>query len=209
MDTAPGERVYLRCHPSWLTARALYLRGLLVGLVLGVAAGIGSVLSAGRAQTSWILVGVLVPVARYALKGHLRRMRVTYTVTDRRVTVASGLRGRRRPGRQRGPGGRLGRRRRRGGHEAWLEHVETVRARQSLVERMLGIGTVELVTSDGGVTLRGIDDPRRVALMLDRARRAATGRQDAEDRWDDENGWDAEDRPDEHVRWAKARAPAW
>lgn len=52
--------------------------------------------------------------------------------------------------------------------------IDDVQFKQGIVERMFGVGTIKLLssdTSDPTLTLRGIDDVRRVANLIDNARR--------------------------------------
>jgi uncharacterized membrane protein YdbT with pleckstrin-like domain len=139
-----------RGHPSWLSLRGLYLRALLFSLIIGVLAGLAGELATGHQQTWWVIAGVLGAFAWRTGRAQLRRLRTTYRVTERRVTVS-----------RRG----LIRRRTR---EAWLEEVLAVHPRQSGLERMLGIGSVHIICDAQSLTLHGVDDPRGVARRLDR-----------------------------------------
>jgi hypothetical protein len=52
--------------------------------------------------------------------------------------------------------------------------IDDVRYTQGIVERMFGVGTIRLLssdTSDPTLILRGIDDVQRVANLIDNARR--------------------------------------
>jgi hypothetical protein len=139
-----------RGHPSWLSLRGLYLRALLFALLIGVLTGLAGELVTGRQQTWWVIAGVLGGFAWRTGRAQLRRLRTTYQVTERRVTVT-----------RRG----LVRRRTR---EAWLEEVLAVHPRQTGLERMLGIGSVHIICDAHSLTLHGVDDPRGVAHTLDR-----------------------------------------
>ena len=140
-------------HPSWLAYAPRIVRGLIIGLVVGVAAGLASTLLDGRMIAGWVVVGVLAPVGLVLARLQLRRMRVTYAVTNRRVTVETGLFARRR-------------------RETGLEWVGAVRCRQTLIERALGIGSVDFEMfgeMSGRVRVRGVEDPRRLAADVDAA----------------------------------------
>jgi membrane protein YdbS with pleckstrin-like domain len=60
-----------------------------------------------------------------------------------------------------------------------LVDVDDITVRQGLIDRMLNIGTVVLNTSDATspvLTMRGIENARRVGDMIDEARRAERSR---------------------------------
>lgn len=154
MDREPGEEVFFRGHPSWLSMTRLLVKGLIVSLVLGVAAGLASAIAAGRVETSWVIGGVLGTLVLVYAVGQRRRMKVTYAITSHRVTIERrGLISRR-------------------VHQARLERIQDVTYRQSLYERVLGIGTVYFETTgelDFAVRFRGVDDPRGIVRAVDGA----------------------------------------
>lgn len=143
-----GERevVLFSGHPSRLAQPFLYIRALALALVGGVAAGLASALADGRVRSGWVLAGVLGVFALVALRGELRRARVRYAITDRRLRIETGL---------------LARRKR----QTWLEGVQEVTMRQSVTERLLGVGTVVFITEDESeldFRFRGVAEPRRL-----------------------------------------------
>lgn len=133
--------------------RGYILRALLLCLVVGVAAGTASAAFAGRSRSGWAVPGVLVPAAVLFGLGQLRRRRVTYWVTNRRLIIRTGLVGRRM-------------------HEAHLDGVLDVHVRQSVLDRAFGVGTVVCVCDTGGgrgrFRFRGVDDPKGVARTVER-----------------------------------------
>lgn len=151
MERERDETVFFHGHPSWLAYAPRVVRGLIIGLVVGVAAGVASTLLDGRVMTGWVVLGVLIPAALVLGRVQLRRMRVTYTITDRRITVETGLFSRRR-------------------RETGLEWIGSVRCRQTLVERTLGVGSVDFLVlgeAGGRVRMRGVERPRRLAADVD------------------------------------------
>lgn len=153
MDSLPGETVLFRGHPSWLSMAPFLVRWLLFSLVLGIAAGIASIVADGRDQTSWVIIAVLAVWLLTFLRGQRRRLRVTYQITSRRLSIETGLFSRRL-------------------HEAHLGAIQDIRVRQTLLQRALGVGTVHFDTAaELGYDLRfrGVDDPRRIARAVDRA----------------------------------------
>jgi uncharacterized membrane protein YdbT with pleckstrin-like domain len=83
----------------------------------------------------------------------VRRLAVTYTITNRRLTIRSGLLSREL-------------------HETRLERLQNVNSRQRLLERMLGVGTVDFDTAGGAAydfRFRGVEDPGRIVRTVNAA----------------------------------------
>ncbi|HWE10563.1 MAG TPA: PH domain-containing protein [Solirubrobacteraceae bacterium] len=153
VESEPGEEVFFSGHPSWLSMTPFLIRWLLASLTLGVAGGIASIVADGRLQTAWVVLAVLAIVVLASCRGQLRRMRVTYRVTNRRLMIQTGLFSRH-------------------VHETRLERIQNVNCRQSPWQRALGIGTVDFDTAADvpyDFCFRGVDDPRRIARTVDRA----------------------------------------
>ncbi len=153
VDSAPGETVFFHGHPSWLSMTPFLVRWLLASLLLGIAAGVASIVADGHEQVSWVILAVLAVWLLTFSRGQLRRLRVTYWITSRRLAIETGLVSRDR-------------------REARLEAIQNVSIRQTLLQRALGIGTVDFDTAaEAGYDFRfrGVDDPRRVVRAVDRA----------------------------------------
>jgi uncharacterized membrane protein YdbT with pleckstrin-like domain len=134
-------------------------KGLLAMVVAGVIAGLASAVAAGHVQVGWVIVGVVVVFAAVALTGLLRRRSTTYTITNQRLTIQIGLLSREL-------------------HETRLERVQNVSTRQSLLERLLGIGTVDFDTAaEAGFdfAFRGVADPRTIVHTVHQAVRGSAG----------------------------------
>jgi uncharacterized membrane protein YdbT with pleckstrin-like domain len=128
-------------------------KGLLAMVVAGVIAGLASAVAAGHVQVGWVIVGVVVVFLAVALTGLLRRRSTTYTITNQRLTIQIGLLSREL-------------------HETRLERVQNVSTRQSLLERMLRIGTVDFDTAaEAGFdfAFRGVADPRTIVHTVHQA----------------------------------------
>jgi uncharacterized membrane protein YdbT with pleckstrin-like domain len=85
--------------------------------------------------------------------GLVRRVRTRYTITSRRLTIETGLLTREL-------------------HETRLERVQNVNYRQSLLQRMLGVGTVTFDTAgEAGYdfSFHGVSHPRAIVRTVDRA----------------------------------------
>jgi uncharacterized membrane protein YdbT with pleckstrin-like domain len=130
-----------------------YAKGLLLALLAGTVAGVASRTTAHQVQAPWVIVAVLVVFALWLIRGALRCARTTYTITDQRLTIERGLVSRE-------------------VHEAALDRVQNVRCRQSVMQRLLRVGTVEFDTAGGAefdFALTGVEHPRRIARAVDQA----------------------------------------
>ncbi len=132
---------------------AFYVRGLLVAVLAGVIAGIVTRATGRSIGAPWVAAAVLVVFVVVLAWGLIRRIATTYTITDRRLTIRSGLLAREL-------------------HECRLERVQNVNTRQRLLERMLGIGTVDFDTAAGAAydfSFRGVEDPGRIVQTVNAA----------------------------------------
>lgn len=130
-----------------------YLRGLLIGLVLGALAGVAGEIVDGHVQVTWVIAAVLIVMLAVMAVGQVRLIRTTYAITDRRLTIELGLLSKEL-------------------HQTRIERVQNVNASQSLLERALHIGTVDFDTAaeaEYDFSFRGIADPRGIVRTVDRA----------------------------------------
>jgi len=152
VDLEPGEEIVFRGHPSWRSQTGLHLRAVALSLIAGVAVGIATRLADHRGQLGWIILAVVVVFAGMAGIGRLRRVQTRYSITDRRLAIETGL---------------LTRELR----QTRVERIQNVSSRQSLGERMLGIGTVEFDTAAGSgfdFSFHGVSDPGGIVRTLER-----------------------------------------
>jgi uncharacterized membrane protein YdbT with pleckstrin-like domain len=153
VDPEPGEQVFFHGHPSWRSMLAFYVRGLLAAVAAGVIAGIATRISDHSVSVPWVAAAVLVVFLVVLAWGLIRRIATTYTITNRRLTIRSGLLSREL-------------------HECRIERVQNVNTRQRLLERMLGIGTVDFDTAAGAAydfSFRGVEDPGGIVRTVNAA----------------------------------------
>jgi uncharacterized membrane protein YdbT with pleckstrin-like domain len=153
MHPEPGEEVFFHGHPSWRSMLAFYVKGLLAAVIAGAIAGIVTRIASDSVSVPWVVAAVLVVFAIVLVTGLLRRLRTTYTITNRRLTIHTGLLSR-------------------DMHETRLARVQNVNSRQSVLERMLRVGTVDFDTAAGAefdFAFRGVGNPREIARTVDRA----------------------------------------
>lgn len=136
-----------------------YLKGVLAAVLSGAVAGIVTRAGSGAVSVGWVALVVFVSFAILTLIGAIRRIQTTYTITDRRLTIDVGLLSREL-------------------HETRLERVQNVNSRQSLLERLLGIGTVDFDTAGSAeydFKFRGVAHPHEIVRTVSHALREAHG----------------------------------
>jgi uncharacterized membrane protein YdbT with pleckstrin-like domain len=155
VDPEPGEQVFFHGHPSWRSILAFYVMGL-VGIVLaGAIAGVITAIASGRLEVGWIVAVVVLGFMVVPIAGVIKRVQTTYTITSRRLTIATGILSREL-------------------HETRLERVQNVNSRQSLLERILRVGTVDFDTAASAeydFRFRGVSDPHAIVRTVDQALR--------------------------------------
>jgi uncharacterized membrane protein YdbT with pleckstrin-like domain len=153
MDPEPGEDVFFHGHPSWRSMLAFYIKGFLAAVVAGAIAGIVTRIASGSVSVPLVVAVVLVVFVAVVVTGLIRRIATTYTITNRRLTIDIGLVSR-------------------ALHETRLERVQNVNTRQSMLERVLRVGTVDFDTAgsaDFDFAFRGVGNPREIVRTVDRA----------------------------------------
>jgi uncharacterized membrane protein YdbT with pleckstrin-like domain len=159
VDPEPGEEIFFHGHPSWRSLLDFYLKGLVVAVIAGAFAGLITAIVAGHVQVGWIVAVVLVAFVIVLIIGLLKRIRTTYSITNQRLTIDTGLLSREL-------------------HETRLERIQNVNSTQSLLERILRVGTVDFdtaATAEYDFAFRGVSDPTRIVRTVDRAIRERAG----------------------------------
>jgi membrane protein YdbS with pleckstrin-like domain len=153
VEAAPDEQVFFHGHPSWRSMIRFHLKGLVWAIVAGVLAGLASAAAGGAVSVTWVVVAVLAVFVAVIVTGLVRRRRITYTITSQRLTIQLGLMAREL-------------------HETRLDRIQNVNSRQSMLERLLHIGTVDFDTAGGaGYEFRfdGVAHPHTIVRTVNRA----------------------------------------
>lgn len=153
MDLHPGEQEIFRGHPSWRSILGFYLKGLVVALVAGAIVKLVDETGTGILAFAAVM-GVVVGV------GMLKRVATTYVVTSERLHIKRGIVARKI-------------------QETRLDRVQNVNTNQSVLQRLLQVGTVEFDTAGGDdydFNFAGVADPEQVVRAVDQAHRAAAHR---------------------------------
>jgi uncharacterized membrane protein YdbT with pleckstrin-like domain len=146
MNTPSDETVIYAGHPSWRSMLDFHL-----GAV--VLAALGGLI--GKVASGWgIAVAVFAAIFVVSLLiGFVRRAATMYKVTDRRLYIRHGIFSR-------------------SEQHTTIDRVQNVEAKQSLLERLLRVGTVDFDTAasdDSVFQFSGVASPRRVVAAVDHA----------------------------------------
>ena len=155
METGPGEHVIFEGHPSWRSILGFYIRGLLIAAVGGGIAALVTRISDDRVKVGVVVLVVAVVFALVLLVGLVKRISTTYTITNQRLHIRRGIVSRR-------------------VQQTRLERVQNVNTEQSILERLLRVGTVDFDTAGAGdadFAFRGVSQPEKVMADVDQAQR--------------------------------------
>ena len=102
--------------------------------------------------------------ALVVLVGFIRRIATVYTITNQRLRIKRGILAKRI-------------------QQTRIDRVQNVNTDQSVLERLLRVGTVDFDTAgtdDSDFTFAGVSSPSRVVEAVDRAQHAAAGAEQPE-----------------------------
>ena len=147
IELREGEESVYQGHPSWRALASFYLLGLLVALavVLVVAVAIG------ETAIGIVLGGVIAAVV--LVVGYLRRVFTRYVITSQRLRISRGIVSRK-------------------VQETRLDRVQNVNFDQSVVDRMLSVGSVDFDTAgtdDSEFVFEWVNDPEGVVRAVNDA----------------------------------------
>ena len=142
-----NERELYEGRPSWRALMSFYLLGIgvavLVLVILGLLAD-----SWGTAVTiAAVIVGLTLVI------GYLRRIATKYLITTQRLRISRGIISKR-------------------VQETRLERVQNVNYEQGVIDRVLGVGTVDFDTAgtdDSEFRFAWVNDPEQVVRTVDQA----------------------------------------
>jgi uncharacterized membrane protein YdbT with pleckstrin-like domain len=147
VETGQGEHVIFEGHPSWRSILGFYIKGLLIAAVGG---GVTLLIDSGLVPVVVVAILVLLVVI-----GLIKRIATTYTITNQRLHIRRGIIARK-------------------VQQTRLERVQNVNTEQSVLERILQVGTVDFDTAgttDSDFSFRGVSQPEKVMAAVDEAQR--------------------------------------
>ena len=144
MDLRDGEHIIFEGHPSWRAILSFYIKGLLGALVIGAIGWLAGSVGLGILIAAGLFVVVVIV-------GFIKRIATTYSITNQRLRIRRGLISR-------------------NVQETRVDRIQNVNSRQTVLERLLGVGTVDFETAGGAdydFTFRGVSDPRELVRTVD------------------------------------------
>jgi uncharacterized membrane protein YdbT with pleckstrin-like domain len=149
MDLHPGEEIVFEGHPSWRGVLGFYFKGLVLALVVGAIVFFAASHAAGVG--AFVVVMVLT-----ILTGFFFRMATRYVITTERLNIRRGILSKH-------------------VQQTSIDRVQNVNTNQSLLERLLRVGSVDFDTAgtdDSDFTFRDVSNPAQIVTAVDRAQRA-------------------------------------
>jgi uncharacterized membrane protein YdbT with pleckstrin-like domain len=148
-DLHAGESIIYEGHPSWRSILGYYLKGLVAAVVAGVICYLLD--GIGLAIGIFLLIEALVLAA-----GFIKRFATVYTITSQRLRIKRGIIARH-------------------VQQTDIDRVQNVNTSQSVLERVLQVGTVDFDTAgtgDSDFKFSGVEDPPEVVAAVDRAQKS-------------------------------------
>lgn len=155
MDLEHGERVIFEGHPSWRSILGFYLKGLLAVVLLAALAGLASRVAEDEVKEAWIAVAAIAALLAVLAAGSLKRMATRYTITTQRLVIRRGILSR-------------------AEQHSRIERIQNTSTRQSALQRLLRVGTVEFDTAageDDDLEFAGVANPHAVVEAIRQAQR--------------------------------------
>lgn len=148
-----AETTVWRGNPSWKSMLLFYVQWTLVSLI-PIAVWVGLNAGGSDIAATWFAVVTAVGLVLTYVIGWIKRQTTRYLVTDRRIHIRTGIMSRNE-------------------RTTHVDRVQNVNLRQTIFQRMLGIGDVDWDTAgtdaaDADFTFRGVDDPSGLVHAADR-----------------------------------------
>lgn len=153
MELVDGERILWQGRPSWRAHMSFYVVWIPLALVPVIIAGLlkANDQGTGFPYWQWIFISLALVVLVLAYDA-VQRYSTLYVVTDQRLRVRKGILSRRE-------------------QTARFDRVQNVEVRQSLLDRLFGVGTVEFDTAgsdlgDADFRYAGIANPQLLVRIV-------------------------------------------
>ncbi len=155
MQTHPDEHIIFEGHPSWRSVLDFYIKGLALMIVAGGIAALVTLVAGDEVDWAIVALVVIAVLAIVLVVGFIKRMATTYSISNQRLHIRRGIVARKIK-------------------EARLERVQNVNTSQTVLERILQVGTVDFDTAgttDSDFSFRGVAHPEKVMAAVDQAQR--------------------------------------
>jgi uncharacterized membrane protein YdbT with pleckstrin-like domain len=147
MEMRAGERELYAGRPSWRALMSFYVIGIGVAVLVLVILG----LLADSWDTAIVIAAVIAGLT--LVIGYLRRVSTKYLITTQRLRISRGIVSKK-------------------VQETRLERVQNVNYQQGVIDRLLGVGTVDFDTAgtdDSEFRFAWVNDPEQVVRAVDQA----------------------------------------
>jgi uncharacterized membrane protein YdbT with pleckstrin-like domain len=147
-DLHAGEQIIYEGHPSWRSILGYYIKGLIGALIIAV---VGYLLDGVGLGVGFLLLILAIVL----LAGFIRRFATVYTITTQRLRIKRGIIARH-------------------VQQTDIERVQNVNTHQSVLDRLLQVGSVDFDTAgtgDSDFKFDGVEDPEEVVAAVDRAQK--------------------------------------
>ena len=155
MQTEAGEHVIFEGHPSWRSIMGFYVKGVLAVAAAGAIAALVTKIADDEVKWGVVTAVVLVAVGLLVLVGLIKRMATVYSITNQRLHIRRGIVARK-------------------VQQTRLERVQNVNVNQTVLQRVLQVGTVDFDTAgtgDSDFAFEGVAQPEKVMAAVDQAQR--------------------------------------
>jgi uncharacterized membrane protein YdbT with pleckstrin-like domain len=145
MDLHQGETIIFEGHPSWRATLAFYIKSLIIAAAVVVVLALVTDVSV----VLWGLAGLALVV----FVGFVKRMTTVYTITNQRLRIKRGFIAR-------------------NVQQTRIDRVQNVNTDQSVIERILQVGTVDFDTAgtdDSEFKFAGVSQPEQVVAAVEQA----------------------------------------
>ncbi len=145
MDLHQDERIIFEGHPSWRATLAFYIKSVLIAAAVVVVLGLVTDISV----VLWAVAGLALVVS----VGFVKRMTTVYTITNQRLRIKRGFIAR-------------------NVQQTRIDRVQNVNTEQSVIERILQVGTVDFDTAgtdDSEFKFAGVSQPEQVVAAVEKA----------------------------------------
>ena len=153
MEMRASERELYEGRPSWRALMSFYVIGIGVAVLVLVIVGLLADSWGPAIAIAAVIAGLTVIV------GYLRRVSTKYLITTQRLRISRGIL-------------------RKNVQETRLERVQNVNYQQGVLDRVLGVGTVDFDTAgtdDSEFRFEWVNEPEQVVSAVDRAVQEARG----------------------------------
>ena len=147
MELRANERELYEGRPSWRALLSFYLLGIGIALVVVVILGLLADSWGSATGIAAVIVGLTLVI------GYLRRVSTKYLITTQRLRISRGIVSKK-------------------VQETRLERVQNVNYEQGVIDRVLGVGTVDFDTAgtdDSEFRFEWVNDPEQVVRAVDQA----------------------------------------